>query len=113
MDTRIPGAFHSFPAQVDVALHTAGQARHLYVARLLCYPAYRLEIAGAGCRKTGFNNVNTQHFQLMGKAQLFLQIHGRAGRLFAIAQGCVKKIYMILHISHSEGHGIHNKNSKA
>ena len=35
--------------------------------------------------------------KLMGEAEFFLLVHGRAGRLFAVAQGGIKEIDAIVH----------------
>ena len=49
-----------------------------------------LEVALARCRKAGFKHVYAQKLELMGHAQLFLEVHGAAGGLLAVAQCCIK-----------------------
>lgn len=66
-----------------------------------CLPGdtlHGLEIPLAGGGETGFHNVHAQHFELVGNTELFLKVHGRARRLFAVTQGGVKK-------EHAVGHG--------
>ena len=98
MDAGILGVLHGLPAAVDVAVHAAAQAGHLDGFRLPGDTLHGLEIPLAGGGKTGFHNVHAQHFELVGNTELFLKVHGRARRLFAVTQGGVEK-------EHAVGHG--------
>ena len=46
----------------------------------------RLEIALGGDRETGFDDIDAHRFEQLGNTQLLIQVHGRAGRLLAVAQ---------------------------
>ena len=98
VDAWIFGALHGFPAAVDIAVHATGEPGHLNVSGLRGDGAHGFEIAGTGGGKARFHDVHAQHFQLMGKAQFFLEIHGGAGRLLAVAQGGVEEINAVLHV---------------
>ena len=97
MDAGIFSHFNGFPAAVDIVGHATGKARHLNLRSLGGYALHRFKIAGAGCGKARFHNVHAQHFKLVRDTQFFLQVHGGAGRLLAIAQGSVEKIDAVVH----------------
>ena len=50
----------------------------------------RLEVAGAGNRKTGLDDIDAHALQALGDAHLLVACHGRARALLAVAQGCVE-----------------------
>ncbi len=51
---------------------------------------HAFEIAGRGNGEAGLDHIHPEFGQRLGHAQLLLQIHGEAGRLFAVAQGGVE-----------------------
>ena len=55
----------------------------------------RFEIPRRGDGEAGFDDVHAQLFQLPGQAQLLLHVHGKAGGLLAVAQGCIKNVHRV------------------
>ena len=58
----------------------------------------RLEVAVGAGGKTGLDHVHLQAFELARDAQFFVLGHGRAGRLFAVAQSGVKNDQFVSHL---------------
>ena len=85
-------------ADVDVLLDRAGQAAdNGLVAHDLGDLLDGLEVAGARDGETGLDDVNAQTEELTGDDQLLLGVHGRAGALFAVAQGGVEDVDLASH----------------
>src|SRR5215211_5231912 len=47
-------------------------------------------------RKSGFNDIDAEILELHSHPDLLSQVHRAAGRLFAIAQGCIKDADSVL-----------------
>ncbi len=97
VDARRFSPLDGLPAAIDVSGHGPAQARHANVAGLGGDGLHSLEISPAGHGKPRLHDVHAQDFQLTRHAQLFLKIHGRAGRLLSIPEGGIKEIDAIGH----------------
>ena len=90
MDAAAPGEFHRFGAAVDILRvrpRQAGDDRVLGAAGDL---ADRLEVAFGGDGKAGLDDVDAHVVEHLGDLDLFLERHGGAGALLAVAQGGVE-----------------------
>ena len=90
MDARPARLAHSFAATRDVGFDGAGEAGDDRVPGALGDGGDGLEVALGGDRETRLDNVDAHGVEHLGDLQLVFKIHGRAGRLFAIAQGGVE-----------------------
>src|ERR1700681_4906261 len=90
MDATTPGKLHSLRAAVDVLRMRARQAGDHGVLGTPCDLADRLEVAFGGDRKAGLDDVDAHVVEHLGDLELFLEAHGGAGALFAVAQGGVE-----------------------
>ena len=55
-----------------------------------------LEIAFAGGRETGLDDVHAKGFELAGHADFFFAGHGGSGRLFAVTERGIKDVYPVV-----------------
>ena len=72
--------------------------------------ANALEVAVRGNGKSSFENIHAERRQLMGHAQLFVVMHGAAGRLFAVAQSGIEEDDLVW-VNHKSWHspsGLHH-----
>ena len=90
MNPAAPGELHRFRAAVDVLRMRAGEACDHRVLGAAGDLAHRLEIAFAGDRETGLDDVDAHVVEHLGNFELFLEGHGGARALFAVAQGGVE-----------------------
>ena len=79
VDARIAGELHGFPGAVDILGVGAGKAGDLRVLHALGNGLHGLEVTFAGRGEARLNDVDAQHFQLTGDADLFTEVHGGAG----------------------------------
>ena len=90
MDAAALGEFHRFRAAVDVLRMRARQAGDHGVLGAPGDLADRLEIAFGGDREAGLDDVDAHIVEHFGDLELFLEGHGGAGALLAVAQGGVE-----------------------
>src|SRR3981081_3974904 len=90
MDAATPAALHSFRAAVDVLRRRSRQAGDTRVLGAPGDLADRLEVAFGGDREAGFDDIDAHVVEHFGDFELFLETHGGAGALFAVAQGGVE-----------------------
>ena len=90
VDARVARALQGLPCAVDVVFVAAGEGRNLHVGYGVGDGVHGLEITHAGRREARFDDVDAEAFELTRHAQLFLQVHGGAGGLFAVAEGRVE-----------------------
>jgi len=83
---------------LDVTLGGTCQRAHGGVLDHLGHRADGLGVAGAGGRESGLDDVDTQLLELAGDAHLLLAGHGRAGALFAVAEGGIEDVQMVAHV---------------
>lgn len=86
VDTPLAGMAHRFTGPVDICGDGAGKARHGGALDLLGHGHHGLEIAIGGDREPGLDNVDAHIVKRFGNLELFIQCHGGARRLFAVAQ---------------------------
>ena len=86
----------SFAAAIDVLQRGARQAADHRVLGALGDLAHRLEIAVGGEGIARFDDVDPHVVEQLGDLELFLEGHGGAGALLAVAQGGVKNIDAVL-----------------
>ncbi len=79
-----------FGAAVDILLAGTRQAAHHRILGALGDLVDRLEIAVRRDRETGLDDVDTHGVEQRRDVQLFLERHGGAGALLAVAQGGVE-----------------------
>src|SRR6185437_7952723 len=90
VDAAAFGEFHRFGATVDVLGVGARQARDDRILGATGDFADGLKIAFRGDRKTGLDDVDAHVVEHFGDLELFLERHGRARALLAVAQGGVE-----------------------
>ena len=90
MDARLGGVLHSLACPVDIGIDGAGKPRHRCALDPLGNLRDSLEVTIRGDREPRLDNVDAHEIQQIGYFELFLERHGRAGRLLAIAQRGVK-----------------------
>ena len=78
------------PSSVDVAVVAAGQPADNRLANHFGDFTNRLKVPRGGDREASFDDVNLQLGQGMGNLNLLSEIHARAWRLLAVAEGRVK-----------------------
>ena len=71
---------------IDVLLAGAREAQHDRFGHGLTYALHRLEVAGRGSGEAGLDNIDVEPFELARDRDLLLDVHGRAGRLLAVAE---------------------------
>ena len=82
--------FTASRAAVDVVSDARARARDDSVLGAAADLADRLEVAFARDRETGLDDVDAHVVEHLGDLELFLEGHGGAGALFAVAQGGVE-----------------------
>ena len=80
------------PGTIDVGVVTARQAANRRAAKVGRDFSHCFKVTGRSNRETAFDHVDAQIDECLGNLQLFVQIHTRAGRLFAVAEGRVKDL---------------------
>lgn len=83
--------FQRLPCAVDVVLVAAGERGDLHVGDGVGDGMNGFKVAHAGGRETGFDDVHAEAFQLTRHTELFLEVHGSAGGLLAIAGASCRK----------------------
>ena len=86
VDTRVARPVQRLPCAVDVVLVAAGERGDLHVGDGVGDGMNGFKVAHAGGRETGFDDVHAEAFQLTRHTELFLEVHGSAGGLLAIAE---------------------------
>ncbi len=94
MDTRRDRAFDGVIRHIDVLAGGTRQAGDGTVLDDAADSADGFKIARRSDGEARFHDVYTQLFQRQRQFDLFLENHGAAGRLFAVAQGRVKYLYL-------------------
>ena len=82
---------------VDVFFHGTRQRTNRTVLHGLGHGLDRLEVAGAGGREAGLDDVHAHALQGLGDAHLLVAGHGRARALFAVAQRGVENDQFVIH----------------
>jgi len=95
VDPTLGSVFDSFAAAVDIGVNGAGEPGNHRVLRTSCDLTDGFEVAVGGNWKSGLDDVDTHVIENLCDLQFFFQRHGRAGRLFAVAQGGVEDADMI------------------
>ena len=86
VDALAGGWLQGFRGSVDVLAVGPGKAAHGSLGRSLGDFVDGLEITPRGDREPGFDDVDAHALQDFGDAQFFVQVHGGARRLLAVAQ---------------------------
>jgi hypothetical protein len=81
---------HRLAAAVDILERRAREAADDRVLGALGDFAHRLEVAVGGERIAGLDDIDAHGVERLGDCQLFLEAHGRARALLAVAQGGVE-----------------------
>jgi hypothetical protein len=90
VNARAGRSLESSGGGVDVLVHAAGQGGDAGTVNLGGDTLHGFEISLGGDGETGFDDVHSEAFKLMGDDELFVGVHAAAGRLLAIAQSGVK-----------------------
>ena len=90
VDARPLRLLQGLPGAIDVVVVAPGQAANRRPVHLPGNHLHRLEIPWRGDGKTGLDDVHAKFLEGVGDFQLFSQVHARAGRLLAVAQGRVE-----------------------
>ncbi len=99
MRPRSPAGATAAPAASMSLGHAAGQAGDDRAATSVAIWLDGVEIAVADDRETGLDDIDVEAGELAGDLHFFAEVHGRAGALFAVAQGGVEDDDFV-------GHGI-------
>jgi hypothetical protein len=95
VQARFGGRFQGAQRGFNIFQAGASQSRNATRGDCRSDCANRIEIARRGDRKTCFEYVHAENFQLAGELQFFGAVHGEAGRLFAVAKRGVKDMNLI------------------
>ena len=95
VDARAFGVPHGFPRAVDVVEAGAREPGDDRTAHRLGDRLDRLEVAVAGDREAGLDDVDTQTRELFGDLELLDDVERDAGRLLAVPQRRVEDEYLI------------------
>ncbi len=98
----VPGGLDGGRGGVDVLPYAARQPGDDRAAHLGGDLFDGMEIAVADDRETGLDDIDVEAAQLAGDLHFLAQVHGRAGALFAVAQGGVEDDDFV-------GHGFGNR----
>ena len=90
VNPRLLGVLHSLPGAVDVLLVAPGQAADDRAGDLGGDGPHGLEIAHRGDREARLDDIDAQPRKGPGHLELLGQVHARARRLLAVAQGGVE-----------------------
>src|SRR5687768_16548082 len=82
--------FQSFCGAGYVLYRSAAEGSHFHFSALRRDGPNGGIIAFRSDRKSGFDDVNAEVLELHRHPDLLSQVHRAAGRLFAVAQGCIK-----------------------
>ena len=85
---------HRARRRLDVGFVEAREGADARAFDLLGDPLHGGRVAGRCGGETGFDNVDVQIAERPGDHELGLHGHGKARRLFAVAQGGVENAYM-------------------
>ena len=85
MDAPVIGGFQGLRRAFDIAAGSPRQSTDGGVFQLFGDALHGLEIALGGIRKPGLDHIHAQFLEHSCDAQFFLQSHGGARRLFAVA----------------------------
>ncbi len=96
MDAAALGVLDGLAAAIDVLQRGARQAADHGVLGALGDLAHGLEIAVGGEGVAGLDDVDAHVVEQFGDLELFLEGHGGAGALLAVAQGGVKNVDAVL-----------------
>src|SRR5580658_10400810 len=91
------GGLQSFNRCADIVLLCAGECGDGNGAYLAGDHADGFEVATGRDGEAGFDDIDAQNRQLAGEADLFRGVHGKAGRLLAVAKRGVKDAYYVAH----------------
>ncbi len=86
MHPRLRRVFQGAQRRLNILATRPRQPRHRAVTNLARHRAHRLEISLRGDRKARLDDVHAKAFELSRQPQFFRRIHGKAGRLLAVAQ---------------------------
>ncbi len=95
MQAGLRGGFESFERGIDIGLYRSGEGRYTAALDFRRYSARRIQIAWRSDGETGLDDVGTEFLDLVREPELFLAIHGKARRLFAIAQRGIENLHGI------------------
>ena len=95
VQARLGGGFERTERSIHVFLTGASQCGDATIGNFGGDGAHRIEVARRSDGKAGFDDVDTQRFQLARQLQLFRAMHGKAGRLLAVAQRSVENMNLI------------------
>jgi len=87
-----PGWFKSLPGTVDIQIAGSAKSGNLTVVSRLGNPFDSFKIPFGSDRKSCFDDIDIQFFELNRDTQLLVDIHTGTGRLLAIAQGSIKNL---------------------
>ena len=90
VDAAAAGMAHSLPCPIDIGRDRASEAGNGSALDLLGHGHDGFEVAIGGNGKTSLDDVDAHLVERFGDLELFLQRHGGAGRLLAVAQGGVE-----------------------
>jgi hypothetical protein len=99
MQARGCRGFQSLNSRSDVLFLGARQRRNRHIAHFLCHQANGVQISARSDGETRLDYVYTQSGKLSRHADFLRGIHGKAGRLLAIAQRSVKNAYGVHKVS--------------
>ena len=85
VDAAARGRLQGITCAGDVLFLDAGQRTNHRPGHGFGNAVHRFVIAGRGNRKSGFDDIDLEARQLFGHFQFFVQVHRRAGTLFAVA----------------------------
>src|ERR1044071_10365450 len=96
VDSRMDGILQSVGGAIHVLVRRTTERGNLDVPALGRNGTNRGEVTFRGDRKACFDDVDSEILKLFGHLDLLCQIHRAAGRLFAVAQGCIKDADSVL-----------------
>src|SRR6185369_10217141 len=97
MDAFSLGEFERIDGGINVFFHGPGERANDGAGDGLTHLYNRLEIAGGGDGKTGFDHVHAEDFELPGNLDFFHGVELAAGGLLAVAEGGVEDLYSVGH----------------
>ena len=92
MDAGAPGGFECCGGHFDIFLNGAAKAADAGIFDDFGYLFYGMEVAGAGDRETGFDDIDAEGFQLKGQLDLFPGVELATGYLFSVPEGGIKDV---------------------
>src|SRR5512139_1024691 len=79
--------------KLDIFALAASQPANRRTGYIARNHVYRAPVAARRCRKSRFDDIHAEIGERVSYAKLLLQGHAAAGRLLAIAQGCIEDQY--------------------